>query len=185
MLTRAQKQEQIEALKATLAPASGLFVMDFTGLTVGEVTELRRKVKEANGNYRVVKNTLAKLSLADTSHQSLRQLLSGPAAVAYTSQDAVILAKALADFAKAHDKLKFRGGLVEGQLLDAAQAKQVSTLPSKKELVARLLFLLQSPMRRLVTVLAAPVKGLAVSLQQIAEKKETPDEGVRDQAKEN
>jgi large subunit ribosomal protein L10 len=185
MLTRAQKQEQIEALRATLAPASGLFVMEFAGLTVGEVTELRRKVKEANGSYRVVKNTLAKLSIADTSHQSLQQLLSGPAALAFTSQDAVILAKALADFSKAHDKLKFRGGLVEGQLLDAAQAKQVATLPSKKELVARLLFLLQSPMRRLVTVLAAPVKGLAVSLQQIADQKGTPDEGVREQAKEN
>jgi large subunit ribosomal protein L10 len=83
-----------------------------------------------------------------------------------------MLAKALADFAKAHDKLKFRGGLVEGQLLDAQQAKQVASLPSKKELVARLLFLLQSPMRRLVTVLSAPVRGLAVSLHQIAENKE-------------
>ncbi|MDD5564315.1 MAG: 50S ribosomal protein L10 [Thermoanaerobaculaceae bacterium] len=185
MLTRAQKQEQIETLRATLAPASGLFVMDFTGLTVGEVTELRRKVREANGSYQVVKNTLAKLSIAETPHQSLQQLLSGPAALAFTSNDAVILAKALADFAKAHDKLKFRGGLVEGQLLDAVQAKQVATLPSKKELVARLLFLLQSPMRRLVTVLDAPVRGLAVSLQQIADKKGTPDEGVTEQAKEN
>ena len=185
MLTRAEKQEQIETLTSLLAPAHGLFVMDFTGLTVGEVTELRRKVKEANGNYRVVRNTLAKLALAATNHKALEPLLTGPAAVAYTAQDAVLLAKALADFSKSHDKLKFRGGLVEGQLLDALQAKQVASLPSKQELVARLLYLLQSPMRRLVTVLSAPVRGLAVSLHQIAEKKETPDEGVRDQAKEN
>jgi large subunit ribosomal protein L10 len=185
MLTRAQKQEQIDALRATLSPAQGLFVMDFTGLTVGEVTELRRKVREANGSYRVVRNTLAKLAVSETDHKALGQLLSGPAAVAYTSQDTVMLAKALADFAKAHDKLKFRGGLVEGQLLDAQQAKQVASLPSKQELVARLLFLLQSPMRRLVTVLSAPVRGLAVSLHQIAEKKGTPDEGVTEQVKEN
>jgi large subunit ribosomal protein L10 len=172
MLTRAQKQEHIDALRTTLSPAQGLFVMDFTGLTVGEVTELRRKVKEANGNYRVVRNTLAKLAVDETRHKALQQLLTGPAAVAYTSQDAVMLAKALADFAKTHDKLKFRGGLVEGQLLDSQQAKQVASLPSKQELVARLLFLLQSPMRRLVIVLSAPVRGLAVSLHQIAENKE-------------
>ena len=161
--------------------------MDFTGLTVGEVTELRRRVREANGNYRVVRNTLAKLALAETQHKALQQLLVGPAAVAYTSQDAVMLAKALADFAKAHDKLKFRGGLVEGQLLDAQQAKQVASLPSKLELVARLLFLLQSPMRRLVTALSAPIRGLAVSLHEIAKQKGTPDEGVKEeeQVKEN
>ena len=120
MLTRAQKQEQIDALKGMLAPAHGLFVMDFTGLSVGEVTELRRKVKEAKGNYRVVRNTLARLAVAETGHGALKQLLTGPAAVAYTDQDAVLLAKALADFAKTHEKLRFRGGLVEGQLLDAA-----------------------------------------------------------------
>jgi large subunit ribosomal protein L10 len=172
MLTRAQKQEQIDTLRGMLAPANGLFVMDFTGLSVGEVTELRRKVREARGNYRVVRNTLARLALAETDHRELQGLLEGPAAVAYTDQDAVLLAKALADFAKTHEKLRFRGGLVEGQLLDAQQAKQVAALPSKKELVAKLLFLLQSPMRRLVTVLNAPVQGLASSLHQIAEDKQ-------------
>jgi large subunit ribosomal protein L10 len=172
MLTRAQKQEQIEALKGVLAPANGLFVMDFTGLSVSEVTELRRKVKEAQGSYRVVRNTLAKLALAETDHRAVSDLLAGPAAVAYTEQDAVTLAKALAEFAKTHESLRFRGGLVEGQLLDAAQAKQVAALPSKKELVAKLLFLLQSPLRRLVTVLDAPVRGLAVSVKQIADDKQ-------------
>jgi large subunit ribosomal protein L10 len=172
MFTRAQKQDQIDALKGILAPAHGLFVMDFTGLSVGEVTELRRKVKEAKGNYRVVRNTLARLAVVQTGHGALKELLTGPAAVAYTDQDAVLLAKTLADFAKTHEKLRFRGGLVEGQLLDAQQAKQVAALPSRKELVAKLLFILQSPMRRLVTVLDAPVRGLAVSLKGIADDKE-------------
>jgi large subunit ribosomal protein L10 len=172
MLTRAQKQERIEHLRGLLAPAHGLFVMDFTGLTVGEVTELRRRVKEAKGAYRVVRNTLAKLALAETNHRQLQQLLSGPAAVAYTSQDAIALAKALAEFAKTHEQLRFRGGLIEGQFLDAAQAKQVAALPSRKELIARLLLMLQSPIRRLVTALNAPVAGLAVSLHQIAGEKE-------------
>ena len=172
MLTRAQKQEQIDSLKGALAPANGLFVMDFTGLSVAEVTELRRRVREAKGGYRVVRNTLARLALAETPHRALNELLAGPAAVAYTQADAVTLAKALADFAKTHEKLQFRGGLVEGQLLDAVQAKQVAAVPSQKELVARLLFVLQSPVRRLVTVLDAPVRGLAVTVQQIAEEKQ-------------
>lgn len=172
MLTRAQKQQQIDALRGTLSPSQGLFVMDFTGLTVAEVTELRRKVKEANGQYVVVKNTLAKLAVAESANDSLKALLQGPSAVAVTEGDPVMLAKTLADFAKGHDKLKFRGGLVDGQLLDAAAAQRVATMPSKPELVARLLFLLQSPMRRLVVALNWPVKGLAVTLKQVADGKQ-------------
>ncbi len=172
MQTREQKQEMIEALKGVLAPAQGLFVMDFTGLTVGEVTELRRRVKQANGSYLVVKNTLARLALAGSRNEPLKGLLTGPSAVAYTVLDPVPLAKALADFAKGHEKLHFRGGLVEGQLLDAKQAQQVATLPSKQELVARLLFLMQSPVRRLVTALSWPTRSLAVAVKQVAEQKD-------------
>jgi large subunit ribosomal protein L10 len=93
-------------------------------------------------------------------------------AVAYTSVDPVALAKALADFAKGHEKLTFRGGFVEHVVIDAAQARQVAALPSKPELVARLLFVLQSPMRRLVTALNWPVQGLASTVSQIAKEKE-------------
>lgn len=172
MQTRAEKQVQIDALRGTLAGAQGLFVMDFTGLSVGEVTELRRKVAEADAGYLVVKNTLAKIAVTGSPNEAVGALMVGPTAVAYTMQDVVPLAKALAEFAKGHDKLKFRGGLVEGQLLDAAQAQQVATLPSKPELVAKLLFILQSPMRRLVTALNWPVRSLAVTVQQIADEKE-------------
>jgi len=172
MLTREQKQEQIDALKGALTPAEGVFVMDFTGLTVAEVTELRRKIKEADAGYVVVKNTLAKLALTGSPNEAVGSLLDGPCAVAYTSADAAFLAKALAEFAKTHEKLKFRGGLVSGQLLDPKQAQQVATLPSKAELVARLLFMLQSPMRRLVTALAWPTRSLAVTVKQIADEKQ-------------
>lgn len=176
MLTREQKQEQIDALKGTLAPAQGVFVMDFTGLTVGEVTELRRKVKDADAGYLVVKNRLAKIALAGSANEPVKALLDGPSAVAFTNKDAVSLAKVLAEFAKAHEKLRFRGGLVGGQLLDPKQAQQVATLPSKQELVARLLFMLQSPMRRLVVALNWPVRSLAVTVQQVAETKQRQTE---------
>lgn len=173
MLTREQKQRQIDSLKEQLGGAEGLFVMSFTGLKVGEVTELRRKIREANGNYVVVKNRLARIAVAGTEKEPLQTLLGGMTAVAYTSVDPVALAKALADFAKGHEKLVFRGGFIEHAVLDAAQAKQVAALPSKPELVARLLFVLQSPMRRLVTALNWPVQGLASTVSQIAKEKES------------
>lgn len=172
MLTREQKQDQIDSLKRDLAPAEGLFVVDFSGLTVGEVTELRQKVRAAEARYVVVKNTLAKIAVAGSKNEALQQLLDGPSAVAFTNADAVVLAKVLAEFAKGHEKLQFRGGLVEGQLLDARQAQSVAALPSKAELVSRLLFMLQSPMRRLVVALSWPTKGLAVTVKQIADNKE-------------
>jgi large subunit ribosomal protein L10 len=173
MLTREQKQQQIDSLKARLVGAEGLFVMSFTGLKVDEVTELRRRIREAHGNYVVVKNRLARIAVAGTEKEPLQKLLGGMTAVAYTSVDPVALAKALAEFAKGHEKLTFRGGFVEHAVLDAAQAKQVAALPSKPELVARLLFVLQSPMRRLVTALNWPVQGLASTVSQIAKEKES------------
>jgi len=172
MLTREQKQQQIDALKDAFGPAAGVFVMDFTGLSVGEVTELRRKVKEADGTYVVVKNTLARIAVAGSANEGIKGLLEGPSAVAYTTGDAVTLAKALAEFAKSHEKLRFRGGLVSGQVLDSAQAQRVATLPSKQELVARLLFMLQSPMRRLVVALNWPTRSLAVTVKQIADERQ-------------
>jgi large subunit ribosomal protein L10 len=172
MQTRAEKEAQLNLLKNELAPAAGLFVVDFTGLTVAEVTELRRKVKEAEGKYLVVKNTLARIALTGSANEPVTKLFVGPTAVAYTNKDVVALAKVLAEFAKGHEKLTFRGALVEGKLLDASGAKQMATMPSKQELVARLLFLLTSPMRRLVVSLQWPVRSLAVTLKQVAEQKQ-------------
>lgn len=172
MLTRQQKQEQIDSLTSALRTTSGVFVMGYQGLTVAEVTELRDKVRAASARYVVVKNTLARIALGAAQRDALGALLDGPVALAFTTTDSAQLAKALAEFAKGHDKLQFRGALVEGQLLDAAQAQQVAMLPSKDELVARLLYVLQSPMRRLVTALNWPLHSLAVTVQQIAEEKE-------------
>jgi large subunit ribosomal protein L10 len=172
MLTRTEKQAQIEALKEGLEPAQGVFVMGFAGLTVSEVTELRQRIDAASARYVVVKNTLARIAIAGGDKDPLRGFLAGPTALAYTSDDAVRLAKALSDFAKDHERLQFRGGLIEGQVLDAEGAKRVAALPSRLELVARLLFLMQSPMRRLAVALNWPLRSLAVTVQQVAEKNE-------------
>ncbi len=129
-------------------------------------------MSQAAGRYLVVKNTLAKIAVDGSKKEPLKELLSGPSALAMTDEEAVQLAKALAEFAKNHEKLQFRGGLIEGQLLDAAAARQVASMPTKQELVARLLYLLQSPIRRLAVALNWPVRSLAVSVKQIADEKE-------------
>lgn len=172
MLTRAEKQQQVQWLSEKLRPAEGLFVVDFRGLTVAEVTELRRKVREAEGQYLVVKNTLAKIAVAGSDKEKAQKLFVGPSAVAFTNKDVVALAKVLAEFAKTHEKLRFRGALVEGTLLDEDGAKQVAAMPSKQELVARLLYLFQSPMRRLVVALQWPVRSLALAVKQIADSRQ-------------
>lgn len=169
MLTRAQKERQLQLLSEKLGPAEGLFVVDFRGLKVAEVTELRRKVKEVEGEYLVVKNTLVKIAVAGSDKEEAQKLFVGPSAVAFTNKDVVALAKVLAEFAKTHDKLRFRGALVEGVLLDEDGAKQMAAMPSKQELVARLLYLLQSPMRRLVVALQWPMRSLALTVKQIAD----------------
>lgn len=171
MLTRAEKERQLQLLSEKLRPAEGLFVVDFRGLKVAEVTELRRKVREVEGEYLVVKNTLVKIAVAGSDKEEAQKLFVGPSAVAFTNKDVVALAKVLAEFAKTHDKLRFRGALVEGVLLDEEGAKQVAAMPSKQELVARLLYLLQSPMRRLVVALQWPVRSLALTVKQIADNK--------------
>ncbi|MGQ9495762.1 MAG: 50S ribosomal protein L10 [Thermoanaerobaculaceae bacterium] len=169
MLTRAEKERQLQLLSEKLRPAEGLFVVDFRGLKVAEITELRRKVREAEGQYLVVKNTLAKIAVAGSDKEEAQKLFVGPSAVAFTNKDVVALAKVLAEFAKTHEKLRLRGALVEGTLLDEEGAKQVAAMPSKQELVARLLFLLQSPMRRLAVALQWPVRSLALTVKQIAD----------------
>lgn len=169
MLTRAEKERQLRLLSEKLRPAEGLFVVDFRGLKVAEVTELRRKVKEVEGEYLVAKNTLVKIAVAGSDKEEAQKLFVGPSAVAFTNKDVVALAKVLAEFAKTHDKLRFRGALVEGVLLDEDGAKQMAAMPSKQELVARLLYLLQSPMRRLVVALQWPVRSLALTVKQIAD----------------
>lgn len=169
MLTRAEKERQLQLLSEKLRPAEGLFVVDFRGLKVAEVTELRRKVREVEGEYLVVKNTLVKIAVAGSDKEEAQKLFVGPSAVAFTNKDVVALAKVLAEFAKTHENLRFRGALVEGVLLDEEGAKQVAAMPSKQELVARLLYLLQSPMRRLVVALQWPVRSLALTVKQIAD----------------
>ena len=175
-MNRDEKNQVVETLSREIGQASNAFLIEFKGITVPQVTELRRQVRESGSNYVVVKNTLALIALKDSPMIELREKFTGETAVAYTSGDVVALAKALTKFAKDVPAMTFKGGLLDGKVIAAEQVDAIANLPSREELVSKLLFLLQSPIQGLVTVLQANIRNFAVVLDQIAKQK-SPEAG--------
>lgn len=175
MLTREQKQQQSEELRSVLSDVTTLFLLENTGLKVNEVNVLRSQVRKTEGSYRVAKNSVVRLAVAGTELEGIAPFLTGPKVLAYTAGDAVALAKVLKQFIKEHPELSFQRVYLEGQILEAAEAAKIADMPSREELIAKLLNLLQSPIRRLAVALNAPIQQLATVLAQIAEAKETQE----------
>ena len=173
MLTKREKQEQYEDLRERLSGVTTVFLMQNRGLSVNAVNELRSKIRQVDGVYKVYKNSVVSLAVDGTEMEGLKPHLSGPNALAYTSGDPVVLAKALREFIKTHPNLSFRKGYLEGHLLEGEEAQAIAELPSREELISRLLFLLQSPIRRLAVALNDPLQKLASALHQVAETKES------------
>lgn len=142
-------------------------LMDFRGLKVVEVTELRRGVRKLSSRYLVVKNTLAKKASEDSDVREVSKLFQGPTAIAYTKGDVVALAKYLLEFAKIHPNLVFKGALVDGKAVSAEQLDAISKLPGRPELLGKLIYLLKAPVTNLATLLKTPVRNLALGLNQV------------------
>jgi large subunit ribosomal protein L10 len=172
MKTKEQKSQEISALTDQIGKASNAFLIDFKGITVPQVTELRKQVRDTNSGYVVVKNTLALIALKDSPIVQMREQFTGPTAIAFNASDAVVLAKALTKFAKDVPAVQFKGALLNGQVVGADQIQAIANLPSREELVSKLLFILQSPMRGLATVLQANIRNLAVVIDQIGKQKQ-------------
>ena len=175
MKTRAQKSQEVSALTDQIGQASNAFLIEFKGITVPQVTELRRQVRETGSGYVVVKNTLALIALKDSPLQKLEKEFTGMTALAFNANDAVALAKALTKFAKDVPSLQFKGAMLDGQIVPAAEIQNIAKLASREELVSKLLYVMQSPIRGLVTVLQANIRNLTVVLDQIAKQKETAE----------
>src|ERR1700730_12788244 len=162
MKKRSEKQEDLDKLKVALAKVSSVILTTFQGITVQDDTKLRRAVQAAGGKYQVVKHTLAERAGPGTPAEGLLKNLTGTNSIAYTHTDPVALAKALTKIAKEVPAFQFRAGLVEGRGLSIAELEQLANLPSKEELLSKIMFLLNAPAQRLAMTLNALPRNIAV-----------------------
>ena len=157
-------------LTKELESSTSAIVGTFTGMTASKDFDLRKVVRGAGGSYHVVKNKLAAKASEGSKIELALQGLKGVSAVAYTSGDPVVLAKALSDWVKENSEFTFKLGIVDGQLMDIKQIGELATMPGKEELFAKILYLIQSPAQRLATVINATGRDLAVVINQAVEK---------------
>jgi large subunit ribosomal protein L10 len=166
MKKRSEKQQDLDKLKNDLAKVSTVILTTFQGITVQDDTKLRRAVQAAGGKYQVVKNTLAQRAGAGTPAESLLKNLSGTNSIAYTMTDPVALAKALTKIAKDVPAFQFRSGVVEGRVISIVEIQQLANLPSKEDLISKIMFLLNAPAQRLATTLNALPRNMAVTVNE-------------------
>lgn len=159
-MNRSEKTEAVETLNASFNEAAVVVVTRNLGLTVAQSTDLRNKMREAGASYKVAKNRLAKIALKDTQYDGISDLLTGPTALA-TSTDPVAAAKVVAEFAKANDKLEIVGGAMGATVLDVEGVKALASMPSLDELRAKLVGLVQAPATKLAQLSTAPAAKLA------------------------
>jgi large subunit ribosomal protein L10 len=171
MKPKSKKEEELNALKKDLSEAKNIVVTQFKGITVAQDTDLRQKIRATGSQYRVVKNKLARIAAKGTPAESLSKVLEGSTSIAYNNTDPVALAKALVAYAKTNPVFIFKSGMVEGRVVNLADLQAIASLPSKEELIAKVLFLLNAPAQRLATSINGVARNLAIVVGQAVEQK--------------
>jgi large subunit ribosomal protein L10 len=182
MKKRSEKQADLDKLKTELTKVSTVILTTFQGITVEADSKLRRAVQAAGGKYKVVKNTLAERAGAGTPAEGLLKNLSGTNSIAYTNTDPVALAKALTKVAKEVPSFQFRAGLVEGRVINIAEIQQLANLPSKEELISKIMFLLNAPAQRIALALNALPRNIAVVVSEAAKAEKFGSGGAKSEA---
>ena len=167
----AQKETLVEEIKDRFAGSQAVLLADYRGLSVKELEQLRGKLREAGAELTVYKNSLTEIAMRELALPSLADHLAGPTAFVFADEDPVGPAKALTAFAKAHKALELKGGLVENQVVDADGVKAIATLPSREELIAKLLGTMINPIVGFARVLNGPVEAFARTVQAVADQK--------------
>lgn len=173
MKSREQKQSDLNALTNELSNSKSAMIVSFNKLTVAKDQEFRNQLRDAGAKYQVVKNTIARLAVKGTPYEDASEHFKGVTGIAWTENDAVVLSKTVSKFIKDNaDFFSFKAGVVDGKVVDLKQVEAIASLPSKEELISKLLYVLNAQAQRIVTVINAVPRDLAVVIKQIGEKKE-------------
>jgi len=179
-MNRSEKQTFVEDLNKMFKASTSVLLINFEGVNVLAQSELRREISKVDSGYQVIKNRLALRAVEDTSLEVLREHFHGPTAIAYTGGDPVALAKVLKNFISDHPGMAFKAGVVEGKTFSASDVERLAKMPSRPELLSKLVYLLNAPLVRLASALQSPLRGLASVLKQLGEKKQASGEGSTD-----
>jgi len=172
-MNREQKAAAIAEIAANIDEAQAIFAVDYRGISVVQIAELRAKLREADATFKVVKNSLTELAADDAGTEALKAYLEGPTALTFVRGDAATAAKAIADYARATQLLPFKGGIMDGATVEVEQIRSLSRLPSRDVLYGQLVGVVASPVSGLVRTLSALLGGLAVALGQVRDKKQS------------
>ena len=172
MTVKEQKAQVVQELKDKFSNSSSAVLVNYKGLNVQEVTELRNNFRQANVDYKVYKNTLTEIAAKEAGLEELIPFLEGPTAIAFGIDDPVAPAKILTDAIKKYKKIEFKAGVVDGKVIDVDEVKALAELPSREELIAKMLGSMNAPITNLVGVLSGTTRALVYALNAIKEQKE-------------